>query len=482
MSEVEDAIVELFMMADQNYWTLNNTAVEMLCRFYKFIKGQRTNHAKPTALIQDAVEALNLDGNNVTTIVKGRGLDKKPNKCRSFNKLNDLEYQTIRHSIMNIHIEDKALPELKDLVDNYNLSVKKKLSILKVKLNLKNMGYACYRDEFIVEKAKTRQERLQYLKAMKEVRAAGTNIVYIIVKSKHNPALRSTYLIACAACSQGYLNGSFRVIDNLQAFVPPQSRKADQSLLSWLKAQVLVHISDDPVLVVDKAASRLFSKDTPISVTSKKIMSEWLDEHGIAVDINLTKPEIYAIIKEYRSHYLERELGLTVLYVPKHNKFLNPLEEVWSIVEDRALLHVFEDATSFEELELLFNKERWEAGLKQSILYEDSFLEEEAVLETHLDKMLAEISITSLGIRQQHQCDLTTEVGLAENNTVVPRPSQSHSNPALLCETLSSFVESFVDDEDSNEPLSKMRKLPTEEVDVSRVEDVKSSSSDSDIL
>ena len=68
----------------------------------------------------------------------------------------------------------------------------------------------------------------------------------------------------------------------------------------------------------------------------------WLDERGICYSSNMTKAELYDLIKKHKLQYetfasdcLLADLGHTVLRLPPYHPDLNPIEQIWGIVKTR---------------------------------------------------------------------------------------------------------------------------------------------------
>jgi len=71
-------------------------------------------------------------------------------------------------------------------------------------------------------------------------------------------------------------------------------------------------------------------------------MLSWLDERGIRYSSDITKAELYNLIKMHKPQYetfaIDRLLtyhGHTVLRLPPYHPDLNPIEKMWAIVKNR---------------------------------------------------------------------------------------------------------------------------------------------------
>ena len=68
----------------------------------------------------------------------------------------------------------------------------------------------------------------------------------------------------------------------------------------------------------------------------------WLDKHGKRCSSDMTKAELYDLIKMHKQQYetfvigcLLAEHGHTVIRLPPYHPDLNPIEKIWSIVKTR---------------------------------------------------------------------------------------------------------------------------------------------------
>jgi hypothetical protein len=74
----------------------------------------------------------------------------------------------------------------------------------------------------------------------------------------------------------------------------------------------------------------------------KAEMLSWLDKHGIRYSSNMTKVELYDLIKMHKPQYetfaidgLLAEHGHMVIRLPPYHPDLNPIEKIWGIVKNR---------------------------------------------------------------------------------------------------------------------------------------------------
>jgi hypothetical protein len=71
----------------------------------------------------------------------------------------------------------------------------------------------------------------------------------------------------------------------------------------WAKILLIPNLPPHSVLVVDNASSyhNTIAITEPTTATRKADMISWLEVRNIGHDANLTKPELYSIIKQHKS-------------------------------------------------------------------------------------------------------------------------------------------------------------------------------------
>jgi hypothetical protein len=95
------------------------------------------------------------------------------------------------------------------------------------------------------------------------------------------------------------------------------------------------------VIVVDNASyHNIHINWHPTSKARKGEMLFWLDKHGIWYSSNMTKMELYDLIKMYKLQYetfaidcLLARHGHTVIRLPLYHPDLNPRDTIWGIMK-----------------------------------------------------------------------------------------------------------------------------------------------------
>lgn len=75
-----------------------------------------------------------------------------------------------------------------------------------------------------------------------------------------------------------------------------------RNFMKWVETQLIPNLPAKSVLVVDNAPyHNVRTQASVTSATKKADMIRWLKDINVKIDEKLTKPELYALIKENRS-------------------------------------------------------------------------------------------------------------------------------------------------------------------------------------
>jgi transposase len=111
----------------------------------------------------------------------------------------------------------------------------------------------------------------------------------------------------------------------------------------WLQEKLIPNLEPKSVVVVDIASYHNVQLNRhPTSNARKSEMLLWLDKHGTRYSSDMTKPELYYLIKMHKPQYetfaiecLLAEHGHTVIRLPPYHPDLNPIENIWGIVKTK---------------------------------------------------------------------------------------------------------------------------------------------------
>ena len=111
----------------------------------------------------------------------------------------------------------------------------------------------------------------------------------------------------------------------------------------FLRKKLIPNLESKSVIVFDNASYHNVQLNRhPTSNARKGEMLFWLDKHGICCRSDMTKAELYDLIKMHKPQYvtfaigcLLAEHGHTVIRLPPYYPDLNPIEKIWGIVKTR---------------------------------------------------------------------------------------------------------------------------------------------------
>jgi transposase len=111
----------------------------------------------------------------------------------------------------------------------------------------------------------------------------------------------------------------------------------------WLQEKLIPNLESKSVIVADNAFyHNVQLNQYPTSNASKGEILSWLDKRGIRYSSNMTKAELYDLIKmhiqqceTFEIDCLLAEHGHMVIRLPPYHPDLNPIETIWGIVKTR---------------------------------------------------------------------------------------------------------------------------------------------------
>jgi transposase len=111
----------------------------------------------------------------------------------------------------------------------------------------------------------------------------------------------------------------------------------------WLQEKLIPNLGSKSVIVVDTAFyHNVQLNQHPTSNARKGEMLFWLDKHGIWYSSDMTKAELYDLIKMHKPQYETFAVDCllthhvhTVIRLPPYHPDLNPIEKTGGIVKTR---------------------------------------------------------------------------------------------------------------------------------------------------
>ena len=292
-------------------------------------------------------------------------MSERPRR-NSRSKVDTFDAEVIRRSVHSFY-RRKEFPTV-NKVQQY-ISDTIKISHGTVWNEMKKLGFVYGKTDsdkkVICENVNVCAERAIFLRKIKHYREMGLDVVYTDetwVNAHHcrsrqwkdkssgqaariPPSSRGQRLIILHAGSarHGFIHNCDHVFESTKTGDYHENMDG-KTFMAWFQTQLLPTLEEPCVIVQDNASYHNLRVPETIAPTSnfrKQVMIDWLQEKGIHVDPLMLKPEIYKVVKKFRSgpQYLTDKLaaehGHFVLRTPVRHWIFNAIEIIWSIVKDK---------------------------------------------------------------------------------------------------------------------------------------------------
>jgi transposase len=174
-----------------------------------------------------------------------------------------------------------------------------------------------------------------------------------------------------------------------------------ENYIRWLKEKVIPNLEPNSGLVIDNAPYHNIQKDkAPTSNSNKETMKNWFCVRNIPFCDNVSKEQLYEIIKAYKPKYktfLVDEImaanGHTVLRLPPYHPDLNPIELIWADVKQWVGANNTTERTDdvkrlceqrFEET----GEDKWISVCEHVDELEKQYCEREGIIEERIESII----------------------------------------------------------------------------------------------
>jgi len=170
--------------------------------------------------------------------------------------------------------------------------------------------------------------------------------------------------------------------------------------MKWLQEKLLPNLESKSVIVVDSASyHNVHLNRHPTSNARKGEMLFWLDERGIRYSSDMTKAELYDLIKMHKPQYetfaidhLLADHGHTVLRLPPYHPDLNPIEQIWGIVKTRIaaknVTFKLRDVQQLAEQNFVaVTMEEWAAVCRHAKTMEEDYMSREHEMDSVMERI-----------------------------------------------------------------------------------------------
>lgn len=210
----------------------------------------------------------------------------------------------------------------------------------------------------------------------------------------------SRLIIAHAGGSNGFVKDALLIFKSGSKSGDYHDEMNFDNFSKWLREQVLDHLEEPSVIVMDNASYHNKLKNrVPTSSATKLELVNWLVDNNIAHSSSMLKIELYDIVRQNKTspqHQIDdliRSAGHEVLRLPPYHPDLNPIENIWGIVKSRVsgrnTTFKLDDVKKIAEEEFAkITVEEWKKTCDKVIRTEDNYLSYEQSWDTFTDRIV----------------------------------------------------------------------------------------------
>lgn len=350
---------------------------------------------------------------------------KKGRPKKNFRlKLDNFDYSVIRNMVYDFYFILKEVPTIKSLQKKLFDAIGFQGCADTLKRILKDMGFRFMKTEnntrLLAEKSEVRLKRVEFIKQIQALRAAGKNIVYMegsYVHTSHTkgkscsvkdqkgdkqPITKGERIIIMHAGNEkGFIPGALMLGKCLDSVGDYNTEIHAETYHNWLRHQLIPNLTPNSVLVIDNAPhnTQLLDK-APSSNSGKPEMTAWLIQNNIPFDPEITKPELYKVIKvnkerltEYTIDRILQDNGHSILRLPPFHPDFNPIENIWSQLKNYvADKNVVMNVTTVRGLLLekvnMIGPDEWKNVCDHAVKCEDEYRKFELAFDSYLDSFI----------------------------------------------------------------------------------------------
>nr|XP_022913139.1 uncharacterized protein LOC111423981 [Onthophagus taurus] len=338
--------------------------------------------------------------------------------------LDDTDVDILRRIIQNFYITEKKVPTAKGILAKFSADTGYGGCPESLRKILHGIGYRWRKTKtnrkLLMEKNDIANLRCTFLRNVKQYREAKRPIIYMdetYIHSSHTNAKNwddntntglqkpvskgDRIIIVHAGSENGFVPGAYARWRSSCTTGDYHREMNFKNYKKWITDQLLPNLPDNSVLVIDNAPyhNKQVNK-CPTSTTRKMEMADWLRRRNINFCPQMTKPELYNIIKQNKPRYKEYELDKLlndrnhdVLRLPPYHPDLNPIELVWTSMKQ----YVAAKNVTFkrDDVEVLcdrffstFGEEEWKKRCDHAIKVEDAFIAQQPRFDDVMESLI----------------------------------------------------------------------------------------------
>lgn len=376
--------------------------------------------------IERVIHEGNTASNNDERIFTSPG--KKRQRTKSVRSLPEYQIRIVRDMIYNFHRTDERRVTISALRQKMHDELEWKGSNTSLRRILSDLGFKfrCTQNnrKVLIERLDIRALRIDYLQKIKYFRETNRPIVYIdetYIHSGHtsskmwsdesrkglfkNISKGPRLIIVHAGGNMGFIPNALLIFKSGAKTGDYHSDMNAKNFGRWIEERLIPHLPTNSVVVIDNAPyHNTQTNHAPTSNSKKNEMIEWLTFKNIAFDSSMLKPQLYQLIKRYKSQYITykfdeilRHNGHTVLRLPPYHPDLNPIELIWATVKNnvaaRNVNFKIEDVRKIAEEEFSrISEQDWQKCCKHVVNIENKYFESEILVDERIESLIIDVN------------------------------------------------------------------------------------------
>lgn len=419
---------------------IHSQAKEMIFNIYNFMKREAQEGPILLQQVQKRVaEATGVSRSSIQRILKENKTPKSPRqptfstpkkKWKKVNKktsTDDFEKTVIRRTVHEFHTNEGQRPTLKSLLPIVREKIGFRGGIWSLRQVLKELKFKWRKSQdnrkVLIEKHEIREQRVRFIRNIKQYRREGRPIVYTdetYIHASHTkphswsddsksgllkPISKGQYaIIVHAGNEKGFVEGASLIYKSGHKSGDYHDAMNFTNYKKWLIEKLIPNLPPKSVVVVDNASYHNKQLNpAPNSNAKKGDMIGWLIKHNIPFQETMLKPELYQLIKLHKStnkmYYIDSilaEHNHSVLRLPPYHPDLNPIEMIWAVLKN----YVASKNTTFNLnhcIELVKEKmsqitsEEWRKRCEHARDIEDKYMVNEAAVDAISERFVINV-------------------------------------------------------------------------------------------
>lgn len=350
--------------------------------------------------------------------------NEKRAKSASKTNLDDFDKGLLRRLIINYYVTEKSVPTIKSIHQKFSQENGYTGTAESLRKVVKSIGFrwrkAQNNRKILMEKPDIQQLRRNFLRNMLRYRREKRPIIYMdetYIHSSHTQAKSwndnsneglhvpiskgQRLIIVHAGGEEGFVANAYLKFKSNTKSGDYHSEMNYSNYKKWLQEMLIPNLPKNSVLVVDNAPYHNVQLDKAPNMTTKKDdMKEWLTRRNIPFTDDMTKVDLYSIIKSnkprcktYEIDSIMAQYGHSVLRLPPYHPDLNPIELVWAslkqYVAQRNVQFNFKTVERLcDEFFASFSTEEWKKRCEHAKGFEQFFADKEPALELVLENII----------------------------------------------------------------------------------------------